>query len=322
VVRALEPGGPDRLVQLSGSRQRTFTVVTAGAGRDRRAHRKQGHAGLGVWDAFDPVGATAIGASPGMNGLATGESWLRVTVGDDVVRLGIADQRGDGRPDYAYNGWVLYADTVQPQRLPASGGPLSFTAWAFALPTRSWWAASQAVVTSISPNEITAIAPPAATGVTGSVDVEVDDLPIFYAAAVVSGGVSYDSGTGDALTLLTAPMNTVPIGVPIPFTVTALGPESDPGRRRHGHLHRHQRNGHARLRKARLHGHGHRRRPRHHECDGRRYSTWSIVTASLTNGSSLQAQFAGGTPPVLASLTPSSRWPPAPPSPGRSRPWS
>jgi hypothetical protein len=33
-------------------------------------------------------------------------------------------------------------------------------------------------------------------------------------------------------------------------------------------------------------------------------SSWSIVTASLTNGSSLQAQFAGGTPPVLASLTP------------------
>jgi hypothetical protein len=32
--------------------------------------------------------------------------------------------------------------------------------------------------------------------------------------------------------------------------------------------------------------------------------TWSIVTASLTNGSSLQAHFAGGTPPVLASLTP------------------
>jgi hypothetical protein len=31
---------------------------------------------------------------------------------------------------------------------------------------------------------------------------------------------------------------------------------------------------------------------------------WSIVTASLTNGASLEAQFAGGTPPTLASLTP------------------
>ena len=80
-----------------------------------------------------------------------------------------------------------------------------------------------ALVTSISPNEITAIAPAAAAGVTGSVDVEVDDLPIFYAAAIISGGVSYDAGTGDSLTLVTAPANTVPIGVPLPFTVTALG---------------------------------------------------------------------------------------------------
>jgi hypothetical protein len=32
--------------------------------------------------------------------------------------------------------------------------------------------------------------------------------------------------------------------------------------------------------------------------------TWSIVTASLTNGSSIQAQFAGGAAPTLAALTP------------------
>jgi hypothetical protein len=32
--------------------------------------------------------------------------------------------------------------------------------------------------------------------------------------------------------------------------------------------------------------------------------SWSVVTASLKNGSSLQAQFAGGTPPTLGSLTP------------------
>ncbi len=31
---------------------------------------------------------------------------------------------------------------------------------------------------------------------------------------------------------------------------------------------------------------------------------WSIITASLTNGASVQAQFGGGTPPLLASITP------------------
>ena len=60
-----------------------------------------------------------------MNSNAVGETWLRLqTKGDDVVRLGIADMRLDGRSDYAYNGWVLYADTVFPQRLPLSGRPI------------------------------------------------------------------------------------------------------------------------------------------------------------------------------------------------------
>ena len=283
---------------------RIFTIVTQAVDETGAPTENKAMPAIGIWDAFDPAGATAVGAGPGMNGLATGESWLRVaTNGDDLVRIGIADQRGDGRPDYPYNGWVLYADTIQPQRLPASGGPIVIHGMGFRLADTVLVGGLPAMVTSISPNEITAIAPPAATGVTGSVDVEVDDLPLFYAAAIVPGGVSYDSGNGDALTLLTAPMNTVPIGTPIPFTVTALGPDLTPaggvtviytvtG-------------GTATLACGKP------------VCsvtatgDGRATmnvtavdTTWSIVTAALTNGSSLQAQFAGGTPPVLASLTP------------------
>jgi hypothetical protein len=259
---------------------------------------------LGVWDAFDPVGAPTVGAGVGMNGLATGESWLRVTSsGDDMVRIGIADQRGDGRPDYAYNGWVLYADTVQPQRLPASGGPIVIHGMGFRLADTVLVGGRPALVTSISPTEITAIAPAAASGVTGSVDVEVDDLPIFYAAAVIIGGVSYDSGTGDALTLLTAPANSVPVGVPLPFSVTALGPDLTAA-------------GGVTVIYAVTGG------TATLSCglpictvvttgDGRATmnvtavdETLSIVTASLTNGSSLQAHFSGGTPPVLSALSP------------------
>jgi len=113
---------------------RTFTVVTQAVNESGVPTELKALPVLGIWDAFDPVGSTAVGAAPGMNGLATGESWLRVaTAGDDVVRIGVADQRGDGRPDYAYNGWVLYADTVSPQRLPASGGPMVIHGMGFRL---------------------------------------------------------------------------------------------------------------------------------------------------------------------------------------------
>ena len=219
------------------------------------------------------------------------------------MRIGITDLRGDGRPDYAYSGWVLYADTVQPARLPASGGPIVIHGMGFRAADTVLVGGQPALVTSVSRNEITAIAPAAASGVSGSVDVEVDDLPAFYAAAAIGGGLSYDSGTGDALTLVTAPMNTVPIATAIPFTVIALEPDLTPA-------------GGVSVTYTVVSGSATL------ACglpvctvtasgDGRATmnttaadSTWSVVTASLSNGSTVQAGFAGGAAATLTSLTP------------------
>lgn len=283
---------------------RTFTIVTEALDEAGRPSNFKAMPVLGIWDAFAPLGVSPVGAAPGLNGNSTGESWLQVTSsGDDMVRLGIADMRGDGRPDYAYNGWVLYADTVLPQRLPVTGGPIVIRGMGFHLADTVLVGGQPAQITSISPNEITAIAPPAAAGITGSVDVEVDDLPIYFAAAIIGGGISYDAGTGDALNLVTAPANTVPIGVPLPFAVKALGGSLD----RAGGVTVTYRvaSGTASL------GCGKTTCPVMTSGDGAASmnvtavdGTASVVTASLANGSSLQAHFSGGTPPALTALTP------------------
>jgi hypothetical protein len=283
---------------------RLFTIVTQALDAHGAPTNSKAMASIGVWDGFEPVGSMAIGSIPGMNGTATGETWLRVSAaGDDIVRVGIADRRGDGRPDYLYTGWVLYADSILPQHLPASGGPFVIHGMGFRAGDTVLVNGVPAAVTSLSASEITAIAPPAGPGVTGSVDVEVDDLPGFHAATIVAGGLSYNAGTGDALTLNSAPMNTVPIGVPLPFSVTALGPDLAPAS---GVTVIYTvTSGTAKL------GCGVPVCGVTATGDGRATinitavdATWSIVTASLTNGSSVQAQFAGGTAPTLASLTP------------------
>jgi hypothetical protein len=283
---------------------RTFTIVTQALNETGTPSQSKAMPAIGIWDASEPDGSYPARATMALTGQATGESVLQVSaIGGDVVRIGITDQRGDGRPDYAYNGWVLYADTVQPSRLPASGGPIVIHGLGFRLSDTVKVGGQPSQVTGVSPNEITAIAPPATAGVTGSVDVEVDDQPTFSAVAIISGGISYDSATGDALTLATAPSNTVPIGVPIPFTVTALSPTNSPAAG-------------VTVLYTVISGTatlscGLPACPVVTSGDGRATlivtaidGTWSIVTASLTNGSSVQAQFAGGTPPVLASLTP------------------
>jgi hypothetical protein len=279
---------------------RTLTIVTQSL--DEAGHPTDFKAmpALGVWDAFKPIGSPAVGAGPGLNGNTLGESWLRVTAsGDDLVRLGIADMRGD----YAYNGWVLYADTVEPQRLSATGGPIVIRGMGFHVSDTVLVGGQPAQVTSISPNQITAIAPPASVGITGSVDVEVDDLPEFYAAAILIGGISYDAGTGDALKLVTAPSNTVPLGVALPFTVTALGANLSAagGVTVTFSIS----SGNAML------GCGNSTCTVVTAGDGNATmsvtavdSGASIVFARLINGSSVQAHFSGGTPPLLAALTP------------------
>ena len=283
---------------------RTFTVVTQALDENGAPTETKAMPSIGVWDALDAVGSAALGAAPGMNGLATGESWLSVgTHGDDLIRIGIADQRGDGRPDYAYKGWVLYADTVAPERLPPAGGPIVIHGMGFRQTDTVLVGGEPAVVVSVSPNEISAIAPAAGTGATGSVDVEVDELPAYSAAAIVTGGVSYNSGSGDALTLLSAPANTIPVGVPVPFSVTALGSNLAPA----GGVTviYTVTSGTATL------GCGQAACSVASTGDGRAAmnvlatdKNWSIVTASLTNGSNLQAQFAGGTAPAISAITP------------------
>jgi hypothetical protein len=283
---------------------RTFTIVTQATDERGRPTGSKALPSIGAWDGYNPAGSLPAVAAPGLNGLAVGETWLRVTAtADDAVRIGITDLRGDGRPDYSYDGWVLYADTVQPARLPFSGGPIVIHGLGFRAGDTVQVGGRPAQVTSISPNEITAIAPAAASGTSGSVDVEVDDLPIFYAQAVIAGGISYDSASGDALALVTAPANTVPTGTPIAFTVAALGSDLKPA-------------GGVAVTYAVTSG------TATLACgspvclvtttgDGRATinvtaidAQASVITASLSNGSCLQAHFSGGTPPTLRSLTP------------------
>lgn len=283
---------------------RVFTVVTQALDENGQPSNHKAMPTLGVWDGFAPPGSPPVHAAPGLNGWATGETWLQVaSSGDDKVRLGIADTRGDGRPDYAYNGWILYADTVQPARLSAAGGPIVIHGMGFHPGDTVLVGGQPAPVTALSPNEISAIAPPAAPGVTGSVDVEVDDQPAFYAIAVISGGLGYEVASGDALTLVSAPANTVPAGVPLAFTVQALDPGLQPAA---GVTVTYSvTSGNALLPCAKP------------ACtttaagDGTATlnvtatdTTPSIVTASLDNGSSVQAHFSGGAPPLLTALSP------------------
>ncbi|MGB6609157.1 MAG: IPT/TIG domain-containing protein [Acidobacteriaceae bacterium] len=176
---------------------------------------------VGAWNGTDDVGVAPVtGTVQPFNGSAAGLTTLPVlTVADSEVRIGLADFRGDGRPDYGYHGRILYADSVIPARLPVQGGQMVIQGMGFRPSVTVSVNGVAAQVISVTPSVIVATAP-ASAGVTGDVLVEIQDMQTLGVAAIASG-VSYDAAPDDALSLLVAPMGSVPVGVVQPFTVRA-----------------------------------------------------------------------------------------------------
>jgi IPT/TIG domain len=182
---------------------------------------------LGIWNSYDAPGTIApFGTTQPFNGQQLGLSAARgQTNGDEQLRLGVADARGDGRPDYWYRGRLLYADTVTPRRVSQAGAAITITGMGFRGNSQVLVNGVAAQVTSISPTAITAIVPAAGAGVAGSVDLTVRD-PATLGASSLLGGLSYDAADDDALGLAAAPPPLAPMGVPQAFTVRALAPDA------------------------------------------------------------------------------------------------
>src|SRR5579883_325091 len=177
---------------------------------------------LGAWNGSDAPGTSPVSTTAqAFNGAQTGLTTLSVaTVASGHLRLGIADARGDGRPDYLYHARLLYADSVSPARIGLSGGPITIRGTGFRPDSIVTVNGVRAAVTGVTPGEITAIAPPA-NGKTGVVLLTVSD-PQTLGVTAIQDGLSYDALGGDALGIVTAPYGQVGLGVWTPFTVKAL----------------------------------------------------------------------------------------------------
>jgi hypothetical protein len=201
---------------------REFTIEAQALDENGQPTNNKANLLIGLWNATDAGGSSpTTETTEALNGSMAGLTTLPVvTTADGEVRLGFADSRGDGRPDYLYRGRVLYADTVAPPRLPAEGGPIVIHGMGFRSNTIVKVNGVAAAVTSVSPTEMTAMAP-ASGGFTGSVQVQVQD-PQTLGVALIADGLSYSAQNGDALTILTAPSGSLPMAVPQPFTIRAM----------------------------------------------------------------------------------------------------
>jgi hypothetical protein len=164
------------------------------------------------------LGTTTLNAAPFAAGSAGG-----------VVRVGVADERGDGRPDFAYQTRVFYADSVTPELVPvAGGGTLTISGMGFRPGNEVLINGVVATVVSWSATTMVATVPSMALAGAAAgtpVDVEVLDLGT-GAMSTMTGALTYDASAQVPNTMLLISAETAPSPVgsaaAVPFAVQVL----------------------------------------------------------------------------------------------------
>jgi hypothetical protein len=181
---------------------------------------------VGIWELADETGNPAPAATPSaFNSLTFGETRLdaQFTV-SETYKVGIADYRGDGRPDYSYQASVLYSDTITPARLSLAGGVTTLQGIGFRPGLQVDNGVSGGLVLGQSAT-LLQISLPSAT-LDGVATVEVTD-PATGSFSQMQGALTYGAAASDLLQLLQGASQSSPIGAQAPSLIRVRAVASD-----------------------------------------------------------------------------------------------
>ena len=178
----------------------------------------------GIWGLSDPGIVPAPAETPSaFNTTFFGETRLDATLLQSTAfRVGIADYRGDGRPDYRYHARVFYGDNVFPARASVAGNtPIAIQGLGFLSTSTVAIGTTASPLVAISAKQMLVSAPPMADGIQ---NVVLSDAST-GGNSTMTGVLTYGAGPTDIIVLLPGPNPAVPVGGqpinPIRFQVLA-----------------------------------------------------------------------------------------------------
>jgi hypothetical protein len=210
---------------------RTWTIETTALNEAGEPTVQKAQPVLGVWNLSDMTGILpTVAAEPtAMNSLSLGMTQLAMPAATaaSTLRIAVADEYGAGRPDFSYAARILYADSVTPATLGASGGTITITGMGFRAGNRVTVNGVNAQVTSWTSTQIVAQAPTLAAAGASSAPVNVAVLDTQTGGSTtIAQALSYIANATDQIETVTVPAS-LETGVTstTPFAVKVLAPD-------------------------------------------------------------------------------------------------
>jgi len=211
---------------FSGQANRTLSVLVTALDDFSAPTETKAQPVVGMWALTDCTTVPAPANTPSaFNSSIFGMTVLNAQLlNGTAFQIGIADIRGDGRPDYRYHARLLYGDHITPARASVAGGtPLAIAGFGFQENTGVTIGSRNAPPLAASANQIFVTT---SAQVDGVQNITLTDPPT-QASSVMSGVVTYGAGPTDVLRLVAGANPGTPVGgqAPNPIRVQALAPD-------------------------------------------------------------------------------------------------
>ena len=204
---------------------RTFTFDVTAIDKTGAASVNKALPVLGVWAGGDAEDAPELSETY-FNTEATATTRLQVVVGAAGTQtVGVADYRGDGRPDFRYTARMFYADQLLPARVGVQGGSVvTIEGFGFTTGTQVSVGGAPVTATMVAANQIVFRTPALSDG---TYTVLVTD-PATGASSQMNGALAVGS-VGAKLVLLNGANPQVPVGTVAPNAVLVQVMDSTAG---------------------------------------------------------------------------------------------
>jgi hypothetical protein len=220
---ALSGYGDADFFQFSAQANRTLSVIVNATDDSHSLSESKAAPVIGMWALADPGTSPAPANTPSaFNTAVFGETRLDAQILQSTsFRVGIADYRGDGRPDYHYAGRVLYGDSLTPGRASVAGGtPLTISGLGLQTNTSVQLGIQAAPVLASSATQLLVNSKAGADGI---YDVRLKDGSS-GGSSTMTGALTVGAGPSDTLKMISGANPGTPVGgkAPSPFSVLVL----------------------------------------------------------------------------------------------------